>query len=304
MKFAHYMHIERLGREEVDGLIDGTVYVFPKLDGCNASVWMEDGQIACGSRNRKVGCAGTCTWRGLPEYVAASEGIKNFLVKYPHFRLHGEWLVPHTLKSYHQDAWNHLYVFDVSIDKDGLDAIEYIPYDVYEPWLKQYSITYIPCAATVEHGTAEIFQKLVAENHYLLDQDKIGEGIVLKRYDFVNKWNRTTWAKIVHADFARKHGGSNSQTVTKDGKCVEQLIVDTYVTPDFVEKEYSRLCAGMSELWTSKMIPALLGVVYHALITEELWSALKKFKAHQVIDFRLLNKLTIEKIKEIKKGLF
>ena len=34
--FLKYMHLERYGNEEVDGIEQGTTYVFPELDGTNA----------------------------------------------------------------------------------------------------------------------------------------------------------------------------------------------------------------------------------------------------------------------------
>ena len=37
MSFRQYMHIERFGNEEVLGIELGESYVFPKLDGTNAS---------------------------------------------------------------------------------------------------------------------------------------------------------------------------------------------------------------------------------------------------------------------------
>ena len=39
--FVKYMHLERYGNEEVDGIEQGTTYVFPKLDGTNAQVWVD-----------------------------------------------------------------------------------------------------------------------------------------------------------------------------------------------------------------------------------------------------------------------
>lgn len=53
--FVKYMHLERYGNDEVDGIEQGTTYVFPKLDGTNAQVWLnEDGTIGAGSRNRTL----------------------------------------------------------------------------------------------------------------------------------------------------------------------------------------------------------------------------------------------------------
>ena len=47
------MHLERYGNEEVEGIEQGTTYVFPKLDGTNAQLWYEGkGVIGAGSRTK------------------------------------------------------------------------------------------------------------------------------------------------------------------------------------------------------------------------------------------------------------
>ena len=53
-EFKKYMHIERFGTDEVQGIELGDCYVFPKLDGTNASLWSEDGKIQAGSRKRHL----------------------------------------------------------------------------------------------------------------------------------------------------------------------------------------------------------------------------------------------------------
>ena len=49
---TRYQHVERLGKVEVNGLLDGEVYVQEKLDGANATVAMVDGSVVLCSRNR------------------------------------------------------------------------------------------------------------------------------------------------------------------------------------------------------------------------------------------------------------
>ena len=52
--FKRYTHVECLGTEEREGLLDNDlVYVTAKVDGSNGSVWwdVETGQMACASRN-------------------------------------------------------------------------------------------------------------------------------------------------------------------------------------------------------------------------------------------------------------
>ena len=41
MEFTKYQHIEKLGNRETEGLLDGMCYIFYKIDGTNASVWMD-----------------------------------------------------------------------------------------------------------------------------------------------------------------------------------------------------------------------------------------------------------------------
>jgi hypothetical protein len=49
------MHVERLGSDEVSGILHGECHVFPKIDGTNASVWVdESGELCAGSRNRQL----------------------------------------------------------------------------------------------------------------------------------------------------------------------------------------------------------------------------------------------------------
>jgi len=55
MEFKKYQHVERLGTSEVSNIMVGDVYVFPKIDGTNASVWLDGrGNICAGSRTRTL----------------------------------------------------------------------------------------------------------------------------------------------------------------------------------------------------------------------------------------------------------
>ena len=39
MPFHKFIDVERLGKDEVEGILIGNVTVMPKLDGANASIW-------------------------------------------------------------------------------------------------------------------------------------------------------------------------------------------------------------------------------------------------------------------------
>jgi hypothetical protein len=49
--FVRYQHVEHVGNGKVAGLLDGRCYIFPKIDGENTSVYVEDGQIVCATRD-------------------------------------------------------------------------------------------------------------------------------------------------------------------------------------------------------------------------------------------------------------
>ena len=120
LEFMKYPHLERFGNLEVTGIEHGITYVFPKIDGTNASMWFDEAKGFCyGSRNRELSLgADNAGFMATLDNTPYGTGYKRFLRKYPNLRLYGEWLVPHTLKNYRDDAWRRFYVFDVfDIDK-------------------------------------------------------------------------------------------------------------------------------------------------------------------------------------------
>lgn len=301
MEFRKYQHVERYGTTEVDGIEIGTCYVFPKIDGTNSSVWVnEDGSLRAGSRTRELTIEADNA--GFFNAISQDAKVLAYLQKHPTHRLFGEWLVPHSLRTYRDDAWRRFYVFDVCIDADNEVGLEYIPYDIYKPWLDEFEIDYLAPITIVKNGNYEDFIRCLEQNVFLVkDGAGIGEGIVIKNYDFYNKFGRQTWAKIVTSEFKEKHHKEMGAPVFEN-KVIEQEIVDKYVTPALVEKEYSKItveCDG----WSSRLIPRFLSQVFYSLVTEETWNIVKEFKNPKV-DFKMLNAITIAKIKTVKPELF
>ena len=50
MTFRRYQHLERFGTTEVQNIELGECYIFPKIDGTNSSVWIENGEIKADTR--------------------------------------------------------------------------------------------------------------------------------------------------------------------------------------------------------------------------------------------------------------
>lgn len=273
MYFRKYQHVERFGSEETEGINNGLCYVFPKIDGTNAQLWM-DGGLCAGSRKREL--SEDSDNAGFYVWAQKQENILSFFQSYPHLRLYGEWLVPHTLRTYNDDAWNKFYVFDV------MDDDVYLPYEEYKLILEKFDIEYIPLLTKIENPTYEELVALLDKNTYLV-KEGVGEGIVIKNYAYRNKFGHVKWAKIIKGDFA-----NNSSEI------LEKEIVDRYVTESLVKKEKAKIENECG--WNDKMMPRLLNTVYHCLIQEEGWNFIKKYK-NPIIDFGKLNYYSNEKVK-------
>jgi Fe-S cluster biosynthesis and repair protein YggX len=200
------------------------------------------------------------------------------------------------LRTYEDSAWRKFYVFDVIVEDAG-----YIPYPQYQLMLEKYSIDYIPPICRVENPTMERLVIQLEKNTYLIkDGHGAGEGIVIKNYEYTNKYGRQTWAKLVRNEYKANHNKSQITDV-KDRKQIELAIVEKYITAELVEKEFAKIKNDFG--WSSKMIPMLLGKMFHCLVSEECWNFVKEHK-NPVIDFKKMNQFVIMRVKQVKPEIF
>lgn len=295
MEFKQYQHLERFGTTEVEGIELGTCHVFPKLDGTNASIWLDDKWfVRSGSRKRQL--SDISDNAGFDCWVQGQENITKYLVENPTHRLFGEWLVPHSLKTYRKDAWRKFYVFDV------MDGGEHLGYESYREALEYYEIDFIPPLCTITNGDYEQFINELKKNTYLIeDGEGFGEGIVIKNYDFVNQYGRTTWAKIVTSEFKENHRKEMGASDIKGKKMVEAEIAEKYVTKALCEKVLAKI--SIEDGFTQRKIPQLLNTVYYDLVNEDCWNFVKEFKS-PTINFKTLAHFVFIKVKENLPSIF
>lgn len=295
--FVKYMHLERYGNEEVDGIEQGTTYVFPKLDGTNAQLWLnKDGRIQAGSRNRELSFENDNA--GFFNHIVTDKRVHDLFLGFPELRLYGEWLVPHSLKTYREDAWRKFYIFDVYNVETG----EIYHYDRYEEILDAYKLDYLAPIAIIKNGTREHFEKCLDKNVFLIkDGMGVGEGIVIKNYEWQNKFGNTVWAKMVTNQFKEIHHREMGAPII-GGETIEEKIVEDYVDAHLIDKVVAKI-ENDEGGWSSRHIPQLLQTVFYDLVNEELWNIIKKHK-NPKIDFAYLQRLTITKVKEMRKDIF
>lgn len=310
MEYKEYQHIVKLDDPEVEGLLVGKCYIFPKIDGTNASIWLAqegcDGIISAGSRRRHL-ALGKSDNAGFLGNVLTDSRYNKFFTEFSKLRLYGEWLVPHTLKTYRDDAWRKFYVFDVTVYDKDMDDERYLPYEEYSKFLKHYDIDFIPPLRIITDPTHEDLTRATDINTYLIKEDSgVGEGVVIKNYEFINKYGRIKWGKIVRNDFKdelHKEMGAPERT----NHLMEKELVDKFLDKSVVDKIYANiLIENNTETFNSKFIPRLLEQSWHDFVTEEIWKMVKHIQKEKLrgLDFKNLKQHSLNKVKEFYPHLF
>jgi len=82
--FIKYQHIEKFGSDEVEGIEQGIVHLFPKIDGTNASVWCANNGVCFGSRNREI--TPDNDNQGFAVWASQNTAFTEYFKAYPHHR--------------------------------------------------------------------------------------------------------------------------------------------------------------------------------------------------------------------------
>jgi hypothetical protein len=235
---------------------------------------------------------------GFRNYVFSNENIIK-CVRETGLRLYGEWLVPHSLKTYRDNAWRHFYIFDVMEElEDGSER--YLPYEEYRIIMDRYGLDYILPLCSIRNATYDSYINQLEKNVFLIQDGKgYGEGVVIKNYDYKNKFGHIKWAKIVTSEFKEKHAHEMGHTDKPIlGKSmVEETIINKYVTSALCEKVKAKIIEDNKE-WNSKYIPMLLNMVYYDLVNEDCWHFIKENK-FPTVNFKTLQSLCYSKTKTL-----
>lgn len=297
-EYLKYQHVEKLGTDEVEGILDGLCYVYPKIDGTNAHIWRDKHGIKCGSRNRELSLEKDNA--GFMEHIKDNEDqYLEFLNHFPEgTHVYGEWLVPHSLKTYRDDAWERFYVFDV-LSPDG----NYFYPEQYLDICEKCDIDVIHPIKIIENPRVERLVQWLEQNTYLIkDGEGAGEGLVIKNYEYENRYGRTVWAKLVTNAFKEKHVKEMGVSRPIESDVLEQKLVDKYLTFEIVDKVYQKIKVS-EDGWSSKYISRLLSTTYHDFVNEFMWQIVRDNK-NPKIDFKLIMKYCTLKVKELKPEVF
>jgi hypothetical protein len=225
-QFRTYDKVERLGKEEVEGILNGTVYVFEKIDGANVSLYWdkENGLVICSHNNIVYSDKFGGNFRGIVEYVKANPNIVEMVKRHSLCIFYGEWLVHHTIK-YPPEYINRIWFFDIY----SRDINKYLTWNENRYVFESYKVNYITLKDILQNSNIEKLQEYMKDNQFKGEPQQ--EGIVIKNYNFINKYGRQQWAKIVNEQF---------KEVAREPKEKSQLevkLAQRYVTEARVEED-------------------------------------------------------------------
>lgn len=275
--YKSYPKIHALHKEEVENILDYEVVVQVKIDGANSTVYLKDGVVRCGSRNRELPLDDP--FRGLQDYIASKPNIKKFLEEHPDTILYGEWLVKHSI-NYTQDFYNKWYLFDV-YENGGFwnqTEVEKLAVELEV----DYPVVYGQGKFTLEELDSFIEREWLGHKN---------EGVVLKPLDFVNKFGDRPYAKRVSQAFKEQNaivfGGNDKHS----DAYWEQYITNKYCTIATLEKNLNKLAPELGRI-EIKHTPQVAGTCVHDTWVENAWEIFKKVPK---LDFRKTQSLMMRK---------
>ena len=230
--FRAYTHLERIDRDECDGILQNHIVVQPKLDGSCSLVYARDGEVYCGSRTREL--SDTKDNANFRNYILTSEdaeiaALREYVLAHPNYIVYGEWLgkvAPYTTKfvgSIKRYLEGGFFIFDVF----DVDAATYLPYHEWEPEISTFYSRVVPLIAEFDNPTNGQIAYCIDKNDYNLPDGVLGEGIVIKAEpSFRDRWGNIQIAKIVRDEY--KQDKAKPKKVYADGD-VEQEIVEPFI---------------------------------------------------------------------------
>ena len=290
--FRAFTHVERLDETKIDvsAFLNGTCYIFAKQDGTNFCAWSNNGEIHCGSRKREI----TIDHDNAESMFFFTtddryEGLRNYLLNHEEYILYGEYLggeagrkMTGTIKQYLNAGLQVFAIWDTVNNR-------YLAYEEYADDLNSVFDGVVPPLAILDKPNYEDILTLL-DNHYNLPDDTHAEGVVIYNYNYRDNFGHCVIAKIVAKEYLEKKGTSQKVRIPQTREGLEHDIVVAFISSADCEKCKQKIMVAESlDEWenTGKYIGMFLNMLFTDLITEEMFSIIRRFKT-PVIDFAVL----------------
>lgn len=238
----HFMDIVRVKENSEDDLVTVNTGAFEvgdrvvlqtKVDGCNAQIAWEDGELKAYSRKNELNMNNNL--RGFWNFVQTLDKEK--------FRdlgnrcLYGEWLVPHTIH-YDKDAYNKWYVYDM-FDKD---TEQWLPQEIVKEYAESHDLIYVH---TYYDGPFISWEHVRSFFNQPMYGDRI-EGIVAKNMTKLNDpdCRNPFYLKVINDEFKETQLNNHIKKILDPNdeidkaqaeECASQVITEARVRKDILK---------------------------------------------------------------------
>ena len=265
-----YPKILAIHKEECEWILDWYVYVQEKIDGCNLSVWYNN-WICILSRTQIIyeWWESKKEFRWAQDVILQHEWIKKLLEENPTYRLFWEYLVRHTIV-YPEEYYNKFYLFDILVDWEFFET-KYVYELADKYWIDTPQLLY------EWEWDIERIRSLVWKSSMWV----VWEWVVIKNHNFVNKFLRKQYAKIVRDEFKE----ANSIVFWNYNKWdIEMEFAIKFITEARVLKIVNKIEQNEDRKIQIQDTPMVMWLVYNDAFTEEIWW----FHKNKTIDFKEL----------------
>lgn len=261
-----YQSIERHGKSGTHLTIEGEPYIViqEKIDGANASFMRVGDKILAFSRNTPLDESNNL--RGFYEWTQTLDVSKI------HFGsiFFGEWTAKHKLD--YGNNHNKFYLFD---EYDTYTE-KYMPFDEVKKVAEIFGIETVPVFYEGKFQSLEHIQSFVGKSAL----GEIGEGVVVKNYDYTNKYGAQVFTKFVSDHFAevsktKQHKVkadpltefiNSTLTEARVSKLIHKLVDEGKLDEDYAIEDMGSILRGLGSS------------VFDDIIKEELDELLKVVK--------------------------
>lgn len=225
MEQKKFMDVVRYGHKSTQGVLNEGDYivVMEKLDGANASFRLsEDGEsVLAFSRNRQLDEENNL--RGFFQWVKENISPESLIPGIVYF---GEWLVKHKV-DYGINGGQEFYLFDLyNVDGEVYLSHHTMMAEAARLGLQTVPVFYAGKYKGYEHLVQFVNRSVLAEQ---------GEGIVVKNYDYRDRFGKQMYVKLVSEKFAEMRPQKTPRDPNRP-ESLEATFIKTFMTRARVEK--------------------------------------------------------------------
>lgn len=272
-----YCDIERLGSEENESIFkypDDELIIEEKIDGGNASFFVQDGLIHMCSRSRDLlECRDEKAFAKERKYLYGLIQSKVHELN-PDYIYYGEWGMKHTLT---YETLPGFIGFDIRVKStmEG-NAADFIGYGAMK---EEYDRLGIPTVPLLDRIKVKDFLKKKPEDY--ITKSRFGttlmEGIVIKNYNRKNVWGRQIFAKIVREDF-KEQNRATFGSIKGDKDNDSAAIIEAFATDARIRKQVHKLVNEAGHALGMELMQHLPVMVIEDIFKEETKTILKNYK--------------------------